>query len=70
MSKAKAKPKTRRASNPIAVDRPTEKPSVNIKAAENGYTISSYGPKGETIKVATSSAGAMRAAREMLEGKK
>jgi hypothetical protein len=44
-----------------------EKKSVRITQADNGFTVSCYGPKGEEIKIATSLAQATRHAKEMMD---
>lgn len=43
-----------------------EKKCVRITEADNGFTVSTYGPKGEQIKVAKSSAEALRHTRELM----
>jgi len=41
--------------------------TVRITKAENGLTVSCYGPKGEELRVAKSDAEAMRHAKDMLK---
>jgi hypothetical protein len=48
-----------------------EKRSVRITEADNGFTVSAYGPKGEEILIAKSPAEAMRHTKTLLgSGKK
>jgi len=42
-----------------------EKKTVRITEADNGFTVSSYGPKGEQIKIAKTHAEAMRHIKDM-----
>ncbi len=44
-----------------------EKRSVRITEADNGFTVSTYGPKGEQIKIAKSHAEALRHVKELLK---
>lgn len=44
-----------------------ENKTVRITKAENGLTVSCYGPKGEELRVAKSDAEAMRHAKDMLK---
>ncbi len=44
-----------------------EKKCVRITEADNGFTVSTYGPKGEQIKVAKSEAEALRHTKELLK---
>jgi hypothetical protein len=60
------KKKRRSVSAPVVYK---ENKSVNIKVADNGFTVRSYGPKGEETFVAKSEAEALRHARTLL-GKK
>jgi hypothetical protein len=65
----KPKPKARRKASPAPALAYPSKKCVRIEEADNGFTVSTYGPKGETSYVAKSEAGAMRHARTLL-GKK
>ena len=47
-----------------------EKRSVRITEADNGFTVSTYGPKGEQSMVAKSESEAMRHAKVLLGSKK
>jgi hypothetical protein len=47
-----------------------EKRSVRITEADNGFSVSTYGPKGEQILVAKNEAEAMRHAKMLLGIKK
>lgn len=47
-----------------------EKRCVRITEADNGFSVSTYGPKGEQIMVAKNEAEAMRHAKELLGSKK
>jgi hypothetical protein len=47
-----------------------EKKCVRINQADNGFTVSTYGPKGEQVKIANSMAAALKHTREMMGGKK
>ena len=68
MAVAKKKPAAKRKSvaAPVAY---RENKSVTIRQAENGFSVCSYGPKGEETFVAKSEGEAMRHARTLL-GKK
>jgi len=46
-----------------------EKKCVRITQADNGFTVSCYGPKGEEIKIATSIGAAAKHAKDMLGSK-
>jgi len=65
MAKAKRKT-TKRSSSPQPVSEYREPKSVTIKMAANGYVVSSYGEKGETIEVAKSMKEANRIAKALL----
>jgi hypothetical protein len=47
-----------------------EKKCIRITEADNGFSVSTYGPKGEQIMVAKNEAEAMRHAKALLGGKK
>lgn len=46
-----------------------EKKCVRITEADNGFSVSTYGPKGEKCMVARSEAEAMRHAKTLLKEK-
>ena len=47
-----------------------EKKCVRISEADNGFTVSTYGPRGEQVKIAPSMAAALKHTREMMGGSK
>ena len=56
--------------NQVTMPQPyRENKSVRITQAENGFTVCTYGPKGEELKVAKTEAEALRHAKELLKGK-
>lgn len=75
MSVKKAAPKkaAKKVTNAALAEAPIcsyrEKRSVRITEADNGFSVSTYGPKGEQIMVAKNEAEAMRHAKALL-GKK
>lgn len=71
MAKTPIKKTTRGASKAGNSVAPTfsEKRSVRITEADNGFSVSTYGPKGEKIMVARNEAEAMRHCKTLL-GKK
>lgn len=70
MTIAKKKKATRKVSAPEpTVAQYREKKSVRITQADNGFTVSCYGSKGEEIKIATSLSQAARHAKAMMDGK-
>ena len=71
MAIAKKKPVRKSKSSPAeqSVGQYREKKSVRITQADNGFTVSCYGPKGEEIKIATSLAQAARHAKDMMDSK-
>jgi len=44
----------------------SETPSANIRKADNGFVVSSYGSNGETVKIAKTEKEAVRFATSML----
>jgi hypothetical protein len=66
MATTKKKTVSRKPAEP-SVSMYREKKSVRITQADNGFTVSCYGPKGEEIKIATSLAQATRHAKEMMD---
>jgi hypothetical protein len=66
-SKKPASRKTSTIAEPVSPYR--EKKSVRITQADNGFTVSCYGPKGEEIKIATSLTQAARHAKAMMDDK-
>lgn len=67
MAVTRKKPAAKR--KPAAPVAYRENKSVTIRQAENGFSVCSYGPKGEETFVAKSEGEAMRHARTLL-GKK
>jgi hypothetical protein len=66
--KAPAKKKTAaKGDEPMPMAGYHENKTVRITKAENGLTVSSYGPKGEELRVAKSDAEAMRHCKDMLK---
>lgn len=66
-AKKKPAPKAKKvAVMPEPVGGYKENKSVRITQADNGLTVSSYGPKGEELRVARSHAEAMRHCKDML----
>ena len=67
---ATAKKKTTSKSNTVSAPTPYhENKSVRITKAENGFTVSCYGSKGEETRIATSLAAATKHAKAMMDSK-
>jgi len=64
------KRKTTKKSNLVPQPCYSEKRSVRITEADNGFSVSTYGPQGEKIMVAKNEAEAMRHCKTLLGGKK
>ena len=63
--------KAKRKSAPMIAPEPyREKRCIRITEADNGFSVSTYGPKGEECMVAKSEAEAMRHAKMLLKGGK